>query len=93
MLRAYGGVEEHDGTWRGEVWHFSLRLPRARRAYDCHGCGEPIEQGLRHVTFVTAGVEGPGMERWRLHIECYLSNQPMFDGERPRPHYTMDEEY
>jgi hypothetical protein len=44
-----------------------------------------IEKGQRHVMYVTANQEGPGMETWRLHGECYLSKQSMFDGEFKRP--------
>lgn len=76
-------IEHHSGEWRGELWMFSLSTPKARRDYWCHGCGEKIERGARHVSFVTAGQEGPGMERWRLHGECYLSGDAMFDVTRP----------
>lgn len=76
-------IEPHDGRWLGETWVFHLRTPRARKRYGCDCCGEAIERGSRHVKYVTTNVEGPGFDTWRLHGECYLSDQPMFHGDRP----------
>lgn len=76
-------IEPHDGKWVAEHWCFHLRTPRARKPHACHGCGEPIEKGSRHVCYVTTGIEGPGMETWHLHGECYLEDGPMFDSDRP----------
>ena len=82
-FREYDGIVEHDGRLAMETWVFRLRLPRARRRYDCHACNEPIEAGQRHVMYVTVGVEGPGFKTWRIHGECYLAGISMFYGERP----------
>lgn len=68
---------------RGETTVFRVRAPKARKSHDCAVCGESIEKGMRYVIFVTRDVEGPGWEIWKLHGECYLSGQPMFEGVRP----------
>ena len=78
-------IAPHDGAWRGETWQFHLRTPRARKRYDCDACGEPIEIGARHVKFVTANVEGPGMETWRVHGECYLEPGMTLFNDEARP--------
>ncbi len=76
-------IDHHDGRWCSEHWVFHLRTPRARKPYTCNACCELIETGLRHVKYVTANLEGPGMETWRIHGECYIGNIAMFYGERP----------
>jgi hypothetical protein len=81
--RVFEPIESHDGRWNAETWIFHLRTPCARKTYECNGCGEIIKVGQRHVKYVTANVEGPGMETWRCHGECYLSDIPMFIGDRP----------
>lgn len=78
----HADIETHDGEWHGETWVFNLRTPRARKRYSCDACCEDIEKGLRHVSYVTSGVEAPGLETWRLHGECYLSDLSMFTGEK-----------
>jgi hypothetical protein len=82
--REYEDIPDHDGRWTGETYIFHRRTPKARRRYLCDACDEPIEKGQRHVKYVTANVEGPGMETWRIHGECYLEGITMF-GHDPRP--------
>ena len=72
-------IRSHRGEWRGETYQFYLTTPRGRRDYICNYCGEGIDKGVRHVVMVTVGLEGPGMETWRLHGECYLAPGSMFD--------------
>src|SRR5206468_1290614 len=76
--REINGIREHGGRWNQETWIFHLSLPRAGRRHLCDYCGQRIEKGQLHVSYVTTGVEGPGMETWRLHGECYLANGAMF---------------
>ena len=71
------------GRAHGEVFVFSQATPRARKDYHCDGCNEQIPRGSRYVSYVTKGEEGPGMERWRLHGECFLEDIEMFTGDRP----------
>jgi len=35
------------------------------------------------VKYVTANLEGPGMETWRIHGECYIECVVMFYADRP----------
>ena len=79
MKQKMAGIREHDGKWAGETYIFALCLPRARKDYECNFCGEPIPKGTRHVMYTTTNIEGPGFEHWRLHGECYLSGEAMFD--------------
>jgi hypothetical protein len=82
--RQYEDITDHNGKWLLGTWQFNRRTPKARKAYCCDRCGQEIAKGTRHVKFVTAGLEGPGMETWRLHGECYLDEGgAMFDGVRP----------
>jgi hypothetical protein len=76
-------INPRNSFWKGETFVFELRTPKARKDYSCDGCGELIPKGKRHAMFTTTNVEGPGFEHWRLHGECYLSNEPMFYGKRP----------
>ena len=93
MIKKVDGIEERDGQWKGETYVFRLRLPRARKDYDCVFCNEPIPKGLRYAMFVTTNIEGPGWETWRLHGECYLSNGSMFDNDgRPKERWNPDNE-
>lgn len=76
-------IEPHNGRWAGEKWVFHLRTPKARKRYFCDACGQTINKGERYVNYVTANLEGPGMETWHVHGECYEENTPMFSGIRP----------
>lgn len=77
----------HDGAWRGETYQFRLRLPKGRKDYVCHACDELIPKGTVHVAIITVNVEGPGMETWRIHGECYLEpGMSLLNGER-RPEW------
>jgi hypothetical protein len=71
------------GERRGETYVFSQHVPTARKRHDCDCCNMPIEPGERYVTYTTRGVEGPGWECWKIHAECYLSDEPLFYGTRP----------
>lgn len=81
--RSFDGISEHNGEWRGEAYHLSLRLPVARKAHTCDACDQPIPKGQRYVCMTTRDVEGPGLESWKVHGECYLEDGPMFDTKRP----------
>lgn len=48
--------------------HLRDERPKARKAYRCFLCGEPIPVGEVHVS--RAGVRDDGLETFRMHIEC-----------------------
>jgi len=71
------------GEWRGETYIFHLSTPKARKDHVCHCCSEQIARGERYVRYTTKGQEGPGLEEWTIHGECYEEDIPMFVGKRP----------
>lgn len=82
-------IEDHDGMWAGENWIFHRKIRKARKRHECHACDEAIEKGTHYVEYVTAGLEGPGMETWRVHGECFIENLSMMVGEK-RPAWRWE---
>ena len=68
-------IKERLGYRNGEIWVAKLKVPRARKRYECDVCGEVIPIGRHYVNEVALNTESPGYNSVRIHGECWLDEK------------------